>query len=228
VLDGGESKHSSRAVVVAFDCRAELVGNFIYGGKTSSGDSWCVEAMAPSTVVAVNNTIHGGESGSNYGRAAAFNSSSQSGSSAGDFTFINNILEGGKAYASWCMTSHTVSKVTAVGNNFHGNGTAENCAVGRWTSGLACVAFDAADINDCSKWPGAAACRESSGNLVGAPGVANFAARDYHLTAGSPLINAGVDPSWYFEGDAYSLDLDGDWRFDYGAIDVGADEYTVE
>jgi hypothetical protein len=228
VLDGGESKHSSRAVVVAYECRAELVGNFIYGGKTNSGDSWSVEAMAPSTVVAVNNTIHGGQSGSNYGRAAAFASNSQSGGSAGDFTFINNILEGGQGYYSWGFASHTVSKVTLVGNNFHGNGTGENCAVGRWVSGLACVAFEAASINDCSQWPGAAACRESSGNLVGAPGVADFAARDFHLVAGSQAINAGVDPSWYFAGDAYSVDLDGQWRFGAGAIDIGADEYSAD
>lgn len=224
IVLGGECNIETSAVVVAYKCTAELVGSFIDGGRTAGGDVWTINAMAPSTIFAINNTIFGGRS--NTGRAAAFNSSSQSGSEIGDFTLVNNILEGGKAPSSWVVVSHSVSKVTLVQNNLHGNGTGENCLVGRWVGyGLNCLA-EKEKINDCTQWVGAAACLKSEGNSVVDPGVAGFELGDWHLLTGSPMIDAGLAPQDFYGGDAHKLDLDGQVRPDGAAIDLGADEYV--
>lgn len=59
------------------------------------------------------------------------------------------------------------------------------------------------------------------GNLEADPLFADADAGDYHITLGSPAIDAG-DPD--FQPDADETDLDGDDRVLNGRIDIGADE----
>ncbi|NLH50434.1 MAG: hypothetical protein GX444_17790 [Myxococcales bacterium] len=74
-------------------------------------------------------------------------------------------------------------------------------------------------VNACG-WEG---CDLSTGNFAAEP---EFDSAAYpHLLAGSPCIDAGVDPgTWYDGADAY-LDMDGDARPQGAAFDVGPDEW---
>jgi hypothetical protein len=60
------------------------------------------------------------------------------------------------------------------------------------------------------------------GNLDVLPGFADWANGDYHLSADSPLIDAG-DPK-FVSGPGH-VDLDGDPRVVAAAVDMGADEF---
>ena len=72
---------------------------------------------------------------------------------------------------------------------------------------------------------GAGVDYKSSNNITGADintaKFVNASGKDFHLAAGSPAINAGLDLSAYFK-----TDIDADPRPIDGAFDSGADEYT--
>ncbi len=60
-----------------------------------------------------------------------------------------------------------------------------------------------------------------TGNIDADPLLVNPAGGDYHLTIGSPCINAG-DPSGDYTG---QTDIDGESRVLCGRVDIGADEF---
>jgi hypothetical protein len=66
-------------------------------------------------------------------------------------------------------------------------------------------------------------CVQAAGDISADPLLTG--PNDFHLLAGSPCIDAGVDPTdWYTGQDVY-LDLDGDTRPLGWTWDIGADEF---
>lgn len=68
------------------------------------------------------------------------------------------------------------------------------------------------------------------GNTDQAPGFVNAAAGDYHLAAGSPCTEQGLNFAWMqHPGDARSSDLDGNPRIlpRGGRVDIGAFERNI-
>ena len=63
-----------------------------------------------------------------------------------------------------------------------------------------------------------------SGNITNYPAFANPVAGDYHLPAGSPCVNAGLNAVWMDT----ARDLDGHRRIDRfsGHVDMGAYEFS--
>lgn len=75
------------------------------------------------------------------------------------------------------------------------------------------------DVNDC-QWAG---CAEAQDNISADPQFAGWT--DYHLSAASPCIDAGLNPSpWYDEEDIY-FDFEGTRRPLGEGWDIGMDEY---
>ncbi|MCZ7586432.1 MAG: hypothetical protein M5R36_25605 [Deltaproteobacteria bacterium] len=78
---------------------------------------------------------------------------------------------------------------------------------------------DPSAINAC-QWNG---CVDASDNISARPDFT--APDDFHLSADSACVDAGVDPSpWDLEGRS-DFDLDGDARPFGAAPDIGADEW---
>ena len=63
-----------------------------------------------------------------------------------------------------------------------------------------------------------------TGNTTDDPLFENAGLDDYHLSASSTLINAGLNDSWM----TGTFDLDGNERIFDGTVDMGADEYYVD
>ena len=77
------------------------------------------------------------------------------------------------------------------------------------------------EINQC-EWP---SCAAAGGNIDEAPSFVS--ADDFHLTADSPCIDAGIDPSPWYDGPEIYYDFDGDVRPTGDGWDIGMDEYTA-
>jgi hypothetical protein len=89
-------------------------------------------------------------------------------------------------------------------------------------SGTVTINASHSDLGDVN--PGVGTLNLLGGNLNTAPLLVG--ARDFHLAAGSPLIDAGTNagaPASDFEGDSRPLDGDGDTA---AVTDIGADEFV--
>jgi len=77
------------------------------------------------------------------------------------------------------------------------------------------------EINACA-WKG---CESAAGNISVDPLFVDAANGDYHLTAESDCIDAGVDPATWYDGDLADYDFDGVARPQGDGWDIGAFEY---
>ncbi|NOX19304.1 MAG: T9SS type A sorting domain-containing protein [Chlorobi bacterium] len=62
-----------------------------------------------------------------------------------------------------------------------------------------------------------------SGNITADPMFDDQPANDYHISLGSPLIDAGVNDAWM----SGNFDIDGNQRIYNGTVDIGAYEYSI-
>ena len=62
-----------------------------------------------------------------------------------------------------------------------------------------------------------------SGNITNDPQFDDEPAHDYHISLGSPLIDAGVNDAWM----TGAVDIDGNQRIYNGTVDIGAYEYSI-
>ena len=95
-----------------------------------------------------------------------------------------------------------------------------------WSSDtIALVNYEmtAADVNSC-EWLG---CEEASGNISADPALADFVNGDYHLTAGSPCIDTGIDPTPWYDGNLDDRDWDSELRPVGNGWDIGFDEHSA-
>ncbi|NLH49328.1 MAG: hypothetical protein GX444_12125 [Myxococcales bacterium] len=197
-INGGNAALTA-AVYVMFEANLTLV-NCVLNGGTSSGTSFGIYVWRDSRLNLLGNTIVNNGEGSDYGVAV----------DGSTLTMINNIVyfdENGDEAVDVVSSS-----VYLLNNDL-------------WSSdALALVNSEmtAADVNAC-EWLG---CEEASGNISADPAFADFANGDYHLTAGSPCIDTGVDPTPWYDGNLDDRDWDSELRPVGNGWDIGMDEYT--
>jgi len=121
---------------------------------------------------------------------------------AGTVTIINSTITGNIAPTGAGIFGSTVNMTNSIVWGNHGN---------QEISGAATVTYS----NVRGGFPG-------QGNMNVLPGFVDAANGDYHLLAGSALIDA-ADPM--FVPEAGQVDADGDPRLVGAAVDVGADEF---
>ena len=163
----------------------------------------------------------------------------------GDIYFINNVMAdvSSVGYAELAFRTTFQEQTVYVHNNtllmtfgsFHSaHGTAfrvvNNALVGQYLFD----GFDSEDpvrawlFNNLGNWSGSvydANVQAESGNDKAVTNPQFVGPSDFHLSAGSPLVNRGLNEPI---GGSSSTDLDGRARIDLGYIDVGAYESTRE
>ncbi|HPQ71409.1 MAG TPA: hypothetical protein PKW95_19935 [bacterium] len=162
-------------------------------------------------VTAINNLFHGGGM-TDYGGLIEM-------SGAMELILLNNIIElhgiGDDVTGLYAYSSTEPSTITLDNNHFD----VPDGAVLLHAGGEDYYTLE--ELHACA-WTG---CYEAADNLTGDPrlrGVYNP-----HLTAASPCIDAGLDPTSWYDGPEIHFDYDGDAR-PYGAgWDIGMDEYTA-
>ncbi len=166
-----------------------------------------IEVHAEAQVLLVNNYIVGGTGGWS-GTPLSLNDDA-------DVTAVNNIIIAGEE-ASGCISvpPTTDHRLTLVSNDIHHEGSADLIYISGGTN-----VPTIEEINTCT-WPG---CTEATANIDEDPQIQS-PHDDLHLTADSPCINAGTDPSPY--GVELLSDYDMQPRPSDSSWDIGPDEYT--
>jgi len=158
-----------------------------------------------------------------FGRTLALHNLIQP--TVGDYTFGawlcggrhllgNNIVHGGEGYEVLPVRVTTTGNaaIQLFGNDFYNqSGEALLIADG--------ILLSDVDEVDACQWAG---CDQAQGNIAAEPMLyGDFA----HLTAGSPCIDAGIDPSPWYDGPEIDFDFEGDARPQGDGWDIGMDEY---
>ena len=161
-------------------------------------------------VTAINNLFHGGGP-TDYGGLLEL-------SGVMELIMLNNIIEvhgfGKDSTGVYANSSAALSSVTLDNNHFDvPSGGALLHAGGE-------DYYTLEEVHACA-WAG---CAEAADNLTGDPRLRGI--YNPHLTAASPCIDAGIDPSPWYDGPEIDIDFEGDTR-PYGAAwDIGMDEAT--
>jgi hypothetical protein len=207
---------------------AIVVDNFIYGGNAIglySGDSGGIYTRGSGRGIFMNNVIASGSGGmEHYGIRLRMGENDDSliihnmitskgdGIALGIYSpavIVNNILNFHGYQGS--IGIYFYQPMTLMHNDFLGEGPLMQSRDRPFES------MD--EINNC-QW---SECVLAGGNIAADPQLAGQ--NNYHLTQGSPCIDAGVDPSSWYDGVLVDRDFDGDTRPQGGAWDIGVDEY---
>jgi hypothetical protein len=146
----------------------------------------------------------------------------------------NSIIIGNSAHMGGGIMSKDGSRPRIVNCTIFGN-------VAKYGGGIACYSVDSTIVINCiirGNTPSRMSDYYSAGLVVrysniegGFPGAGNIDADpvfvdsnggDFHISAGSPCIDAGDPDHSPYEG---KIDIDGDPRISKGRIDIGADEF---
>ena len=133
---------------------------------------------------------------------------------------VNNIIDPGQAgdYTAGILSNTASVSAYVAANDIWGGGPGAACLVLDPTH---CVtSLD--ELNACGWY----ACVQAEANISGDPLFVDPANSDYHLSDGSPCIDAGVDPSPWYDGDLADLDFDGVARPQGAGWDIGAFEFA--
>ncbi|HPQ71565.1 MAG TPA: choice-of-anchor Q domain-containing protein [bacterium] len=242
-LDGGiaDSLHNAFAIYVYENQPMTIANNSIYGGDGYGADGIILES---SYVEVVNNMIDGGNGsygslgilvhqrccsanivnnsifGGSGGRSRAISEAVLFYGPEDTIHLVNNIIDaGGGSSSSTCLVLDYDAvdhrQATLINNDFYDPDG--DCLV---MDHDVCL-DDIAEVNACEF----AGCVEASGNISAEPQWVS--ADDFHLTAGSLCIDAGIDPAPWYDGDLADYDFDGDPRPSGSGWDIGADEVVI-
>lgn len=173
------------------------IANFLYGGDATYSQavcSWGPIELAHNTLVA---------EGTMNTYAALLRDTS---------LLVNNVLVSG-ALPAIVRLETSGAEVTLAGNDFFSIG-----GEAPLVRGDGFTVEDLAALHECA-WSG---CTAATGNLREDPAFAGD--EDFHLTAGSLCVDAGVDPYDWLSHAALPFDIDGEPRPQGGGWDIGADE----
>ena len=139
-----------------------------------------------------------------------------------DVSVLNSTLSGNLAAAGGAIYS-SLSTSDLRGTILWGNQADDGAEIRLFAASTATVNYsDVAGGEAAASVDGTSSLIWGQGNLDADPVFADADAGDYHVTLGSPAIDAG-DPA--FEPDIDETDLDGDDRVSNDRIDMGSDEF---
>lgn len=229
VFHGGESNVTTAISGNANDLI--LDANTIYGGKATS-ESTGVNCYHKA--IMTNNYIDGGYNTTGVSSAVQLQD--------GDYTLVNNTLNGGKGdfgigiylnnatlYAVNNIIDGGDAATISTGISVHVNGgnlsLINNDIYGesldRLLVGVAILISDITDLNDCANW--AALCVESKNNISENPNFLDPLHGDYHIGSVA-CVDSGTDPSLWYSGEQIGYDFEGDKRPTGDGWDIGMDE----
>ncbi|MCZ7586820.1 MAG: hypothetical protein M5R36_27700 [Deltaproteobacteria bacterium] len=227
VAAGGESPTSSYGGVLSFEsANPFFLSNNVFDGADGTAASFGAAFMheSPGGVIANNTFLAGAGSASSFGvqfdaYSAAPNPTTW---------FINNIVDGGGGTAASIAfvedSGADFSELRFYNNNFRADlGATTGCLL--YDSDATDCLDAIGDVND-GDWYN---CGTADGNMTVPHGLANPGAGDYHLTAASALIDAGVNPFILYDGpfsDFFWFDFEQDVRPRGEGWDIGADEFV--
>jgi hypothetical protein len=218
----------------------QITSNVIVGNVYSTATGGGISLSNTGSALVLSNTISNNSGGGLYIQ----------GITAGSGIIVQNLIVGNRYGPGiyWSspplrVISNTVANNSAYygvsseiyGSTMNNQGTIENnllVATGTW-SALSCDNYDYSNPpifsnNDVFSADGLAYggyCPDltgSSGNLSIDPYFLAFLSDDYHLQAGSPIIDMGLNTAPNLPG----KDFDGDSRILNDTVDIGADEYS--
>ncbi len=134
---------------------------------------------------------------------------------------VNNNIAG-TIYGDFTTEKDGAGRLTLINNNIWNQGL--NCLVSAFPNQDPECILSIDDIN-AYQW---LYCTEASGNISNNPLLIDPANGDYHLQAGSPLIDNGTDPIGWYEGDLADYDFEGDARPAGVNWDIGVDEFVAD
>ena len=205
-IDGGLSNNETDGVWLNADAR--LINNVIYGGLGSDNSNGVLAYEGRARLI--HNVIKGNSA--QLGACALSQGVYVKSNAHG--LLVNNIVYGGSGDDAYCIAPEGLSANTSLINNdllFETDG---------------CAVFDGEcfttmlTVNGCT-WDN---CEEAQGNISEDPQFVGGG--DYHLTAGSQCIDAGVDSRGWDDTRLALYDIDGDLR-PVGGWDLGLDEYVA-
>ena len=191
---------------VNFGAYAYNVGDSVFennlihaGSATTSSIGFFLTNVDGESVIS-NNTILAAPGGSNYSFGALLYPYQDSVLSP--MTVINNTITVGAAagdsYGVFFGNDSSGAQLTFIANNITSSATPD-CLF--WQDDTSDCITDIADVNDCS-WTD---CAAASMNLNVGAGFVNAGGGNFDLTAGSALVDAGVNPFIYLPGPAATL-----------------------
>lgn len=222
-----------------------LSANFASNG---GGAIW--STLYNSTVIGNSASIGGGVSASTLHNCTIAGNSASNGGGGYSGTYFNCTIVYNTASDSgggiWNGTLENCVLATNSANNYGGGargGTLHNCTLitnsayiggGAWGSGLTnCIVYynAAHTSNNLYGSPVAYSCalppQTGQGNITNEPAFQNWPAGDYHLTSGSPCVDAGVTMPGVVTNDLDGIGRPLDGNHDASAVtDMGAYEYV--
>jgi hypothetical protein len=234
-IDGGPGRTGSYSCAVQNYGTMSLASNVLQGGDFGGGgdDSYGLINLqtgnppSAGTAYVAHNVIFAGR-GTVGSRGILSNS---------PLTLVNNVI-GDRVPGSLTFASHPTGLAIALDVGFASTTTLltndlvqlvysdevspPNAAANRHmlaASKAATTYYDTAvSVNGCA-WNG---CTKATANLAVAPGFVSTT--DFHLAAGSALLDVGTPAKTVIAGGLATLDLDGDLRPKKAGWDIGADE----